>query len=109
MARECDGPLRDAVKIVCPLHGQLRHGAAGDDPPSDQASAHEQVDWAGLPIDLDLVFSQEQRDKVYLQHLKRKRGAQLWRWSPRGAQLCVCDTAAEEGNLDSEAAKTSSR
>ena len=110
MARECDGPVRDAVKTVCPLHGQLRHGARGDNPPSDQASAREQADWAGLPINLDLVFSREQRDKVYVQHLMRKRGAQLGRWSPGGAQLCVCEIAGEDGNLDPDAAKaTSSR
>jgi hypothetical protein len=103
--QECDGPVRDAVKAVCPLQCRLRHGAASDNPRSDQASARDQVDWAGFPIDLDLAFSPQQRDKVYVQHLMRKRGAQLSRWLPEGAQLCVCEIAAEDGNLDPDAAK----
>ena len=102
MARECDGPVRDAVKAVCPLQCRLRHGA---NPPSDQGSAGDQVDWAGFPIDLDLAFSQQQRDKVYVQHLMRKRGAQLWRWLQDGAQPCVCEIAADHGHRDPDAAQ----
>ncbi len=105
MARECDGPVRDAVHAVCPLQCRLRHGAASDNPPSDQASTGDQVDWAGFPVDLDLAFSQRQRDKVYVQHLMRKRGAYLWRWLPDGAQLCVCETATDHGHLDLDAAE----
>ena len=103
MARSSDGPVGDAVKTVCPLQCRLRHGAAGDKPPSDQASAHHQVDWAGFPIDLDLAFSWQQRDKVYAQHLMRKRRAQLWRWWRDGAQPCACEIDAEDGNLDPNA------
>lgn len=50
---------------------------------NDQAltiEGSEKVDWAGLPIDLDLAFSSNQRDRVYVQHVMRKRGAQTWRW-----------------------------
>ena len=96
MIRQYDGLDRDAVNTVCPLQCRLRHGAAGDNPLGDQASAHDQVDWAGLPVDLDLVFSREQRDKVYVQHLMRKRGTQLWRWLHDGAQPCACDADAAE-------------
>jgi hypothetical protein len=99
VARECDGPGRDAVNTVCPLQCRQRQGGAGDNPLSDRASAPDQVDWAGLPINLDLAFSREHRDKVYAQHLMRKRGAQLWRWLRDGGQLCVCDLAAEPGQL----------
>jgi sulfite reductase alpha subunit-like flavoprotein len=38
-------------------------------------TATERVDWAGLPVNLDMVFSQRQRDKVYAQHLMRTRAA----------------------------------
>ena len=107
MAREFDGPARDAVKTVCPLHSGLRHGAAGDNPLGDRASEHDQVDWAGLPVDLDLVFSREQRDKVYVQHLLRKRGTQLWPWLHHEEQ-CVCDTAADDGRLRPDAAESMS-
>jgi sulfite reductase alpha subunit-like flavoprotein len=64
-----------------------------------------EIDWAGLPINLDLAFSREQRDKVYVQHLMRKRGARLWRWLQDGAQPCVCEIAAEESELHADAAK----
>ncbi|AFC48401.1 hypothetical protein OCO_20380 [Mycobacterium intracellulare MOTT-02] len=44
------------------------------------------MDWAGLPVNLDFAFSRDQRDKVYAQHLMRRR-------------LCVCETAAEQAPL----------
>ena len=91
------------MKTVCPLQCWLRHGAASDKSPSDQASAHDQVDWAGFPIDLDLAFAWQQRDKVYAQHLMRKRRAQLWRWLRDGTQPCACEIDAEDGNLDPNA------
>ena len=74
----------------------------------------------GFLTELDLAFSRDQREKVYVQHLMRKRGAQLWRWLQDGAQLyvcgnadpmakdvdrAICDIAAEHGNLGPEAAK----
>jgi hypothetical protein len=100
-----DHPGRDALKTVCPLWCRLRHGGASDNPPSRQAFAPGQVDWAGLLIDLDLAFSAAQRDKVYLQHLRRKREAQLCRWLQDGAQPCACDIAAEYGHDYSNAEK----
>ena len=66
-----------------------RQGAASDNPSSSQTWARDHVDWAGLPINLDMAFSRKQRDKVYMQHLMRKRGAQLSRWLPGTARLCV--------------------
>src|ERR1700749_4908659 len=105
VARDCDVPARDAVKAVCPLQCQLRYGA-GSHHAGEQASAREHVDWAGLPINLDYAFSQVQRDKVYAQHLMRKRWAQLQRWLHDGAQLCVCEIAAEDAKLDRGAAES---
>ncbi|WP_372509737.1 molybdopterin dinucleotide binding domain-containing protein [Mycobacterium alsense] len=79
----------------------------------------EQMHADGLLTELDLAFSRDQRDKVYVQHLMRRRGAQLWRWLQDGAQLYVCgtadptakdidralcDIAAEHGSLDPDAA-----
>jgi hypothetical protein len=101
VAGEWDGP-DTAMKTICPLQCWLRHGGAPDDRFGGQAALADRVDWAGLPINLDLAFSREQRDKVYAQHLVRKRGAQLRRW--RGAaHVCVCDAAAERECLDSDA------
>lgn len=74
----------------------------------------------GFLTELDLAFSRDQREKVYVQHLMRRRGAELWRWLQDGAQLYVCgnadpmakdveralcDIAAEHGDLDPDAAK----
>ena len=74
----------------------------------------------GFLTELDLAFSRDQREKVYVQHLMRNRGARLWQWLQDGAQLyvcgnadpmakdvdrAICDIAAEQGNLDRDAAK----
>lgn len=74
----------------------------------------------GLLTEMDLAFSRDQQEKVYVQHLMRKRGAQLWSWLQDGAQLYVCgsanpmakdvdralcEIAAEHGRLGPEAAK----
>ena len=93
MALDFDGPLEDTARAVCPLQCRLRRGAAGDNQLGDR------VDWAGLPINLDLAFSPRQRDKVYTQHLLRKRGAHLRRWLPAGSQPCVCEQTANDGRL----------
>ncbi|OBA61959.1 reductase [Mycobacterium sp. 1100029.7] len=73
----------------------------------------------GLLTEMDLAFSRDQQEKVYVQHLMRKRGAELWSWLQDGAQLYVCgsadpmakdvdralrDIAAEHGNLEPDAA-----
>jgi sulfite reductase alpha subunit-like flavoprotein len=68
----------------------------------------DQVDWAGIPINLDFAFSQQQCDKVYAQHLMRKRGAQLWRWLHDGAPPCVCETAGQERRFPSTAERLTS-
>jgi sulfite reductase (NADPH) flavoprotein alpha-component len=80
----------------------------------------EQMHADGFLTELDLAFSRDQREKVYVQHLMRKRGAQLWRWLQDGAQLYVCgnadpmakdvdhalcEIAAEHGDLEPDAAK----
>jgi hypothetical protein len=85
------------MKSVCPLQC-WRH-------PGGRASAPGQIDWAGLPVNLDFAFSREQCDKVYVQHVMRKQGSQLWRWLHDGGQPCVCEVAAEDGTLGADAAK----
>lgn len=80
----------------------------------------EQMREDGFLTELDLAFSRDQQHKVYVQHLMRNRGKQLWSWLQDGAQLYVCgtadpmakdvdralcDIAAEFGNLDPDAAK----
>jgi hypothetical protein len=86
------------MKRVCPLQCRRRHDG--------ERAAPTHIEWAGLPINLDLAFSREQRDKVYVQHLMRKQGSQLWRWLQPGAQLCACDDAADDGHVDLGAAES---
>ncbi|MGV0626872.1 molybdopterin-dependent oxidoreductase [Mycolicibacter minnesotensis] len=47
----------------------------------------------GFLTELDLAFSRDQPEKIYVQHLMRRRGAQLWRWLQDGAHLYVCGDA----------------
>ncbi|WP_322105785.1 sulfite reductase subunit alpha [Paraburkholderia sp. J41] len=43
---------------------------------------------------LDLAFSRDQREKVYVQDRMREQGAQLWSWLEDGAHLYVCGDAS---------------
>ena len=43
---------------------------------------------------LDLAFSRDQADKVYVQHRLRERGAELYDWLQNGAHLYVCGAIA---------------
>jgi sulfite reductase (NADPH) flavoprotein alpha-component len=80
----------------------------------------EQMRADGFLTELDLAFSRDQRRKIYVQHLMRKRGSQLWRWLEDGAQLYVCgnanpmakdvdrtlcEIAAQQGSLGPDAAR----
>ncbi|OMC29302.1 molybdopterin oxidoreductase [Mycobacterium sp. GA-1841] len=43
---------------------------------------------------LDLAFSRDQADRVYVQHKMLEAGAQVWRWLADGAHFYVCGDAA---------------
>ncbi|MEX3920240.1 molybdopterin-dependent oxidoreductase [Paraburkholderia sp. BR10872] len=43
---------------------------------------------------LDLAFSRDQSEKVYVQDRMREQGAQLWAWLQEGAHLYVCGDAS---------------
>ncbi|WP_438483877.1 molybdopterin-dependent oxidoreductase [Streptomyces sp. S186] len=68
---------------------------------------------------LDLAFSRDQRNKVYVQDRMRENGARVWRWLQEGAHFYVCgdagrmakdvdqalkDIAATHGGLDTDEA-----
>ncbi|MDF7680124.1 NADPH-dependent assimilatory sulfite reductase flavoprotein subunit [Enterobacteriaceae bacterium ESL0689] len=83
-----------------------------------------QVEWqrdvkAGLLTRIDLAWSRDQQQKIYVQHKLREQGAELWRWIQQGAHIYVCgdanhmakdveqalrDVVAESGAMDAEAA-----
>ena len=48
----------------------------------------------GLLNRLDLAFSRDQADRVYVQHKMLDYGADLWRWLDEGAHFYVCGDAA---------------
>jgi sulfite reductase (NADPH) flavoprotein alpha-component len=47
----------------------------------------------GLLTRLDLAFSRDQEEKVYVQHRMMENSAELWRWLQDGAHLYVCGDA----------------
>jgi sulfite reductase (NADPH) flavoprotein alpha-component len=53
------------------------------------------VDWArrGLLTRLDLAFSRDQPDKIYVQHRMRENAAELWHWMEQGGHFYVCGDA----------------
>lgn len=42
---------------------------------------------------LDLAFSRDQKEKVYVQHRMEENGAELWEWIKNGAYFYVCGDA----------------
>ncbi|TDT60843.1 sulfite reductase (NADPH) alpha subunit [Enterobacter sp. AG5470] len=83
-----------------------------------------QVEWQryvkeGVLNRIDLAWSRDQKEKVYVQDKLREQGAELWRWINDGAHIYVCgdanrmakdveqallDVIAEFGAMDAEAA-----
>lgn len=58
-----------------------------------------QVEWqkyrkAGLLDRIDLAFSRDTREKVYVQHSLRQNGAELYRWLEEDAHLYICGSSA---------------
>lgn len=83
-----------------------------------------QVEWQryvkeGVLSRIDMAWSRDQKEKVYVQDKLREQGAEVWRWINEGAHIYVCGDAnrmakdvekalleviAEFGDMDAEAA-----
>ena len=83
-----------------------------------------QLEWqdhlkSGTLSRLDVAFSRDQKEKIYVQHRMLERAGQLWAWMEEGAHFYVCGDASRmahdvhealiqiainEGGLDREAA-----
>jgi len=53
----------------------------------------EQMRKSGLLTRLDLAFSRDQNEKIYVQDRLREHGAELWSWLEAGAHFYVCGDA----------------
>ncbi|MGO3327857.1 molybdopterin-dependent oxidoreductase [Gordonia sp. (in: high G+C Gram-positive bacteria)] len=49
----------------------------------------------GVLTRLDVAFSRDQADKVYVQDVMREHAAELWAWLSRGAYVYVCGDASK--------------
>lgn len=55
----------------------------------------------GLLTQLDLAFSRDQAEKIYVQHRIQQKGASFWEWLQSGAHVYICG-AREPMSVDVE-------
>lgn len=48
----------------------------------------------GFLTRLDLAFSRDQEQKIYVQDRIREHGAEMWQWLEQGAYFCICGDAS---------------
>ena len=134
-----DDPQTPVIMIgpgtgVAPFRAFMQHRAANDvngeswlffgNPHFEQDFLY-QTEWQqylkkGVLSRLDVAFSRDQADKVYVQHKLAQHGTELWQWLQNGAHLYVCgdakrmakdvhqtllDIAIAHGGLDAEQAE----
>lgn len=54
-----------------------------------------QIEWQryfkdGLLTQIDVAWSRDQAQKIYVQDKLRKKGAEIWRWIQQGAHIYIC-------------------
>ncbi len=56
----------------------------------------EWLNWrkSGLLSRLDVAFSRDNKEKLYVQHRLRENGRELWQWIENGAHVYVCGDAS---------------
>ena len=54
----------------------------------------------GLLTNLDLAFSRDQTERIYVQQRMRERAGELWSWISEGATIFVCGAAAMARDVD---------
>ncbi|MGE5270574.1 MAG: sulfite reductase subunit alpha [Thiohalocapsa sp.] len=55
---------------------------------------------AGLLDELEVAFSRDQPERIYVQQRMRERGRDLWGWLEEGARLCICGAAQMARDVD---------
>lgn len=108
-----DDPERDIIMIgagtgVAPFRGFVQERAAADAPgrnwllfgnPHFRSDFLYQIEWqaalkGGTLHRLDLAFSRDQSEKIYVQQRVRERGHELYAWLEGGAHVYVCGAMA---------------
>ncbi|OUY07648.1 molybdopterin-dependent oxidoreductase [Acinetobacter populi] len=93
---------------IAPFRGFLQQRQARGDQGKnwlffgEQFSAHDfyyqdellELQQNGILTRLDLAFSRDQEQKIYVQDRMRENGAELWQWLQQGAYFCVCGDAS---------------
>ena len=60
----------------------------------------------GILNELDLAWSRDQAEKVYVQHKMLEKGSQLWNWLNDGAVFYVCGDASRMAKDVDQALRT---
>ena len=60
----------------------------------------------GILNELDLAWSRDQAEKVYVQHKMLEKGSQLWSWLNDGAVFYVCGDASRMAKDVDQALRT---
>ena len=60
----------------------------------------------GILNELDLAWSRDQSEKVYVQHKMLEKGAELWKWLQSGAVFYVCGDASRMAKDVDQALRT---
>ena len=60
----------------------------------------------GILNELDLAWSRDQAEKVYVQHKMLEKGSQLWGWLNDGAVFYVCGDASRMAKDVDQALRT---
>ena len=63
----------------------------------------------GLLNRLDLAWSRDQDEKIYVQHKMLEKGAELWSWLENGALFYVCGDASRMAKDVDQALRTIAR
>jgi sulfite reductase (NADPH) flavoprotein alpha-component len=97
------GPGTGVAPFRAFLQQRLHDGATGDNwllfgdqrRATDYLYEHEMQQWveSGALTRLDLAFSRDQDQKVYVQHRMLEAGAEMWQWLQRGAHFYICGDA----------------
>ncbi|WP_432279612.1 molybdopterin-dependent oxidoreductase [Nocardia brasiliensis] len=87
------GFLQERRELGCPGRNWLFFGEQHAATNFYYRTELEDMFRSGFLTRLDLAFSRDQRERIYVQHRMIEHGAELWSWLRDGAHLYVCGDA----------------